>query len=223
MMRDRLLEVETRIQAACVKSMRSRDDVTLIAVSKFFAGSALLEAHALGCRNFGENYVQELSSKRNELSLPGATFHMIGPLQRNKAKALLQGAVVVHTVDSERLLVELAKHASTIAPTSVFVQVNIDREPQKSGCNPDDLKLLADQIRAQPALKLQGLMAIPKANETAEQTRPSFTRLRMRRDNIDVRLALSMGMSSDFEVAIEEGATHIRIGSAIFGARPITR
>jgi pyridoxal phosphate enzyme (YggS family) len=197
--------------------------VQLVAVTKTFSFEALSMAYAHGCRDFGENYVQELISKRILAidAMPDCRFHMIGGLQRNKVKTLLttragEPTTVVQTVDSEKLASEIAKHSQR-QPQPIWLQVNIDQEPQKSGCLPEHVLACPRQ------LTLQGLMTIPKAQADAEFTRPRFAALRQLRDSANARfgldLGLSMGMSDDFEIAIEEGASVVRVGSRLFGQR----
>lgn len=209
-------EVRARIAIAAARAGRRPDDVTLVAVSKTKPVEAIRAAYALGQRIFGENYVQELEEKRHALrDLPDLELHFIGHLQRNKVKVAVDCADVVATVDSERLLLEVAKRAPR--PTRILLQVNVAREPQKGGCDPEELPALVTLARQHPTLLVDGLMTIPPAG-SAEEARPFFRALRALRDAHGLRV-LSMGMSEDLEVAIEEGATHVRVGSAIFGAR----
>jgi pyridoxal phosphate enzyme (YggS family) len=218
----RLEAVRERIARATARAGRSEGSVTLVAVSKTKPPEAIREAYAQGARVFGENYVQELADKRRALAdLPDLELHFIGHLQRNKVKDVLAARALVETVDSLRLAEELGKRASALGVTApVLIQVNVAREPQKSGCDPDTLDALIAKVRSWPALALRGLMTIPPLGEDPEHARPHFSALRSLRDrHLDAGAWLSMGMSADLEVAIEEGATHVRVGTAIFGER----
>ncbi len=219
---ERLASVRERIARAEAKAGRAAGSVTLVAVSKTKPASAIREAYAAGQRVFGENYVQELAEKHRELAdLPGLSLRFIGHLQTNKAKEIVIARATVETVDSTRLAIELDKRARAAGVTlPILLQVNVAREPQKSGCDPDSLAGLIAHVRALPALELGGLMTIPPHDDDAERMRPHFAALRALRDrHLDAAAALSMGMSADLEVAIEEGATHVRVGTAIFGER----
>lgn len=212
----RLRAIEARIDAACARSGRAREEVRLVAVSKGQPAEAIAEARAAGHRLFGESYVQELGGKA--AAFEGAEVHFIGGLQTNKAKALLQVPTLslVESVGSERLVRELAKHAASRGqPLPIFLQVNVGREPQKGGALPEDVAELVALARAERSLALRGLMAIPPVDE---DPRPHFRALRALADTHALP-ERSMGMSDDFEVAIEEGATLVRVGTAIFGAR----
>jgi len=215
-----LNEVRGRIARACALAGRSVDEVRLIAVCKGQSADAVRAAYAAGQREFAENYVQELKAKRDALvDLPGARFRLIGRLQRNKAKIAAELASAVDSVDSTELAAELAQRAGALGRTlEVMVQVNVDREPQKAGVLPETLPALIDAMRALPALSLQGLMAIPRAADDVELMRPAFAALRELGRRHALR-ELSMGMSADLEVAVVEGATIVRVGTAIFGAR----
>jgi pyridoxal phosphate enzyme (YggS family) len=219
---ERLNDVRARIARAEERVGRAPGSVRLVAVSKTKPASAIREAYAAGQRVFGENYVQELVDKRRELAdLPDLELHFIGHLQRNKAKDVVLARATVETVDSERLATELDKRASAAGlRVPVLVQVNVAREPQKSGCDPDAVAALIDHVRGLASLELRGLMTIPPLDEEPARIRPHFSALRALRDrHLEPRAWLSMGMSADLEVAIEEGATHVRVGTAIFGAR----
>jgi PLP dependent protein len=213
-------EVRARIARASVLAGRRVDDVRLVAVCKGQSADAVRAAHAAGQREFGENYVQELKARRAALvDLPDLSFRLIGRLQRNKARIAAELAGAVDSVDSAELAAELSRRAGALDRTlEVLLQVNVDREPQKAGVSPDALPALIDAVRALPALSLQGLMAIPRAADDLELMRPSFAALRELADRHGLR-ELSMGMSADLEVAIAEGATIVRVGTAIFGAR----
>ncbi len=214
---DGLARVRERIERACARAGRSADEVALVAVSKVHPASAVREAYEAGQRLFGENYVQELADKADELTgLEGLRWHFIGHLQRNKVKQVLRAGAVIETVDSVRLASELDKRASS--EVEVLLQVNVAGEAQKSGCDPRSLPELIAAVRAMPRLSLRGLMTIPPLGEEPELSRPHFARLRELAAMHGLR-ELSMGMSADLEIAIEEGATIVRVGTAIFGAR----
>lgn len=216
----RLAVVRGRIAAAARSAGRDPARVRLLAVSKRHHERAIRRAYAAGQRDFGENYVQELEAKAAALAdLSELRWHFIGHLQRNKAKAVVAVGATVSTLDSSRLaeaLCRRARSAGTVAP--VLLQVNVGREPQKSGCRPDALGELLASARACPGLRVEGLMTVPPATGP-EEARPHFRVLRELADEHGLR-ELSMGMSTDLEVAIEEGATVVRVGTAIFGPRP---
>jgi pyridoxal phosphate enzyme (YggS family) len=207
--------VNARIDAACVRAARKRESVTLVAVTKTFPSDAVTFAIEAGVTHVGENKVQEAREKQ-----PGvrgsARWHLIGHLQSNKAKDAVKLFDVIETVDSVDLAEKIAKAASAHGKRQeVMLQVNIGREPQKSGADPDDAETLVRAIQAMDALSLRGLMAIPPFDG---DPRPHFRALRQLRDSVGVA-ELSMGMSEDYEIAIEEGSTLVRVGRAIFGAR----
>ncbi len=215
----RVAAVRGRIERACAHAGREPASVTLIAVSKTQPASAIAAAWGAGIHDFGENYVQEGADKVREVRAligPGPRFHFIGHLQRNKAREAAEAFAILHSVDSERLLAALS--APRESPLQVMLQVNVAREQSKSGADPADLRSLVAAARSAEGIELLGLMAVPPESPTAEDSRPFFRNLReLARDNgLD---GLSMGMTGDFEVAIEEGATHVRVGRAIFGER----
>ena len=225
----RLAALRARIAAAAARAGRSAADVTLIGVAKKQSVEAVVEALAAGVREIGENFAQEAREKIpavHELlakrGLPQPRWHFLGQLQRNKARLVTPLFHCVQTVDRLELAQELSRRAQTEGRgLEVLLQVNVDAEPQKGGAEPSELRELLDAVRALPALTLRGLMAIP---EPRAEMRPAFARLRSLRDDLarasgEALPVLSMGMSDDFEVAIEEGATHVRIGTALFGAR----
>jgi hypothetical protein len=216
MLRERLAKVEERIENAVRRVGRARSEITLVAVTKKFPAATVREAYELGLRAFGENYVQEFADKRADLAnLDGAQFHLIGHLQSNKARLAADFFQTIETVDSERLANRLDACGKTL---EVMIEVKLSREEAKFGAAPETLPGLIDAIRACPNLRLTGLMTMPPWNEDAEVTRPCFRRLAaLARDHGLPNL--SMGMSHDFEAAIEEGATHIRVGTALFGPR----
>jgi pyridoxal phosphate enzyme (YggS family) len=215
-LKQRLEAVEERILAACQRAGRERSDVTLIAVTKVFPASVIQEAHDLGVRDFGENYVQEFAGKAHELGgLKDARFHLIGHLQSNKAKTAAELFQVVQTLDTAKLARRLD---ATGARLDVMIEVKLSTEETKAGAHPSDVPAIADAIRTCPNLNLRGLMTMPPWSDEAEPSRPYFRRLR-ELAQVAALPWLSMGMSHDFEVAIEEGATHIRVGTALFGRR----
>ncbi len=214
-------EVRARVDAACARAHRAPSDVTLIAVSKTHPVSAIREAAAAGATDFGENYAQELAEKRAEL--PELRWHFIGRLQRNKAKLVAGHVVLIHAVDTVELAHELAKRAAgTLQP--VLLSVNVAGEDTKGGVTPETASALARAVAAVPGIRLDGLMTMPPPADDPEASRPAFLALARLRDRLAQELGaplpvLSMGMSGDFEVAIACGATHVRVGTAIFGAR----
>ena len=215
--RSGIAALETRIAAACARAGRARGDVRLVAVSKTFPAADVDHAIAAGMTDIGENKVQETRDKKPLVS-GHARWHLIGHLQSNKAKDAVRLFDVIQAVDSIELAEKIARAAESAGKRQdVLLQVNIGREQQKSGAAPESAAELAGRIAALPSLHLTGLMAIPPAGE-AEDMRPYFRELRAMRDDLGLT-ELSMGMTDDFEVAIEEGATIIRVGRAIFGSR----
>ncbi len=220
----RLAEVRRLVAEATARAGRPPGSVSLLAVSKTKSPEAIREAYAAGQRAFGENYAQELSQKAAALrDLPEIEWHFIGRLQRNKAKQVVQVARTVHAVDRAELAAELGKRAADAAVRArVLVEVNVSGEASKGGCRPDELGRVLAAIRAEPSLEAAGLMTIPPETSDAEGARPFFAALRRLRDEHGGAVALpelSMGMTHDFSVAIAEGATIVRVGTAIFGAR----
>ena len=212
----RLAQVEARIEAACRRAGRPRDSVMLLAVTKVFPASAITEAYALGLREFGENYVQEFEAKAPQVaSLAGARFHLIGHLQSNKARKAAELFQAVQTVDSEKLARRLSECGR---PIDVMLEVKLSAEEAKYGASPADLPALIDAVRALPNLTLNGLMTMPPWSDDAEIARPYFQQLRALAERHGLR-GLSTGMSIDLEVAIEEGSTLVRVGTALFGSR----
>ena len=219
---ERLSGLRARIAAAAARAGRRDDEVLLLAVSKTKPASAVRAAYAAGQRDFGENYVQELAQKADALKdLADLRWHAIGRLQRNKARDVARWASVVHAIDRFELAEELDRRASKLEKRlSVLVEVNVAGEGTKGGCSLDEAPRLIDQVRALSALELVGLTTIAPDVDDPEQVRPVFASLRALARAHGLR-ELSMGMSNDFEVAIEEGSTLVRIGTAIFGARAI--
>ena len=214
--RERLLDVRGRIERAAARAGRDSRSITLVAVTKVFPASAIREAYEAGVMDFGENYVQEFESKEPEVrDLTGARFHLIGHLQSNKAKRAFELFQVIETVDSPKLARRLDEAAR---PLDIMLEVKLSSEGAKSGADPAELPALIDSLRASKNLRLLGLMTVPPWTEDGEQSRPYFRRLRELGAQYGLP-HLSMGMSHDFEVAIEEGATLVRIGTALFGKR----
>ena len=219
-----LQAVRARIHDAARRAGRSPDEVRLLAVSKTWPATFVREAAEAGQRAFGENYVQEGVRKMTEVGLPDLEWHFIGPLQSNKTRPVAEAFDWVHSIDRFKIAERLSQQRpETLAPLQVCLQVNISDEPTKSGVSPDDALSLARQIAGLPRLKLRGLMAIPAASEDVVQQRRTFRKLRELFDTINKMGfgldTLSMGMSNDFEAAIAEGATLVRIGTALFGER----
>jgi pyridoxal phosphate enzyme (YggS family) len=222
----RLEAVRERIARACDRAGRAHDSVTLVAVSKTHSAAAVREAVAAGQRHFGENYVQESVAKIGELSgSEGLVWHFIGPIQSNKTRSIAEHFHWVHTLDRDKIAQRLAdqRESANLPPLSVCIEVNVSGEASKSGVTPEDAPRLADNIAAMPRLRLRGLMAIPEPTPDEALARRRFAQLRELRDALNARGhtmdALSMGMSADMDAAIAEGATLVRIGTAIFGDR----
>ncbi len=224
----RLQAVNERIARAARAAGRLPQDVTLVAVSKTFPPSAIAEAHAAGQRAFGENYLQEGLEKVGKLADLDLEWHYIGPVQSNKTRPIAENFSWVHGVDREKIAARLSEaRPPNLPPLQICIQVNVSGEQSKSGVPPEQALELAKAVSALPRLKLRGLMAIPEPTPDVGLRHDRFRALRELRDEIvraDVALdTLSMGMSDDMEVAIAEGATLVRIGTAIFGARPPLR
>lgn len=224
---ENLAQVRSRIAAACTEAGRSKEHVTLLAVSKTFPAVSVREALAAGQRAFGENYVQEALAKMEELAdrRSEIEWHLIGPLQSNKTRPVAEAFDWVHTVDRLKIAERLsAQRPAGMAPLNVCLQVNVSGEASKSGAAFDELPALARAVVQLPGLRLRGLMSIPEpAGDLAAQRAP-HRRLKQAFDALCAEgLALdtlSMGMSADLEAAVLEGATLVRVGSAIFGGRP---
>lgn len=226
MLKENLKEVEKNISQACEKAGRNREDVTLIAVSKTKPVPMLQEIYEEGIRDFGENKVQELASKYEELP-KDIRWHMIGHLQRNKVKQVIDKACLIHSVDSYRLAEEIniqAKKKNIIVP--ILVEVNIAEEESKFGIHREDAIQLVEEIAELENIRIEGLMTIAPYVEDPEKNRQYFRNIKqlsvdITRKNIDnvTMNVLSMGMTGDYTVAIEEGATLVRVGTGIFGAR----
>jgi len=216
--RANLEAVHERVARACERAGRKPDDVLLIAVSKTVEIERIRLAVTAGVRALGENRVQEAKEKAAGLGRP-VPWHLIGSLQTNKARDAVELFDWIHSVDREELARELDRRAhQRERRVKILVQVNVGEEPQKGGVHPAELKGLLESLTALSSLEVRGLMCIPPAAETADASRPWFKRLRELRDATGLEHC-SMGMSGDFEVAIEEGATMVRVGTAIFGPR----
>ncbi len=221
-----LENVRRRMAEACEKSGRAAEDVRLIAVSKTKPVSALEEAYACGCRDFGENKVQELVEKYEVLP-KDIRWHMIGHLQRNKVKYIVDKVYLIHSVDSLRLAQEIEKEAAKHKKTvNILIEVNVAEEESKFGVTSEDVLELVREVAKMPHIRVKGLMTIAPYVEDAEENRPYFEKLKkiyvdIIHKNIDnvFMEELSMGMTGDYEVAILEGATYIRVGTGIFGER----
>ena len=214
-MRANLGRVQEAVARACARAGRSPDDVLLIAVSKTMDVERVRLAIAAGVAALGENRVQEAKEKIEALGRP-VPWHLIGSLQTNKARDAARLFDWIHSVDRLELAQELSRRAESVL--NLLLQVNLGDEPQKGGVAPAELKRLHELVAALPNLKVRGLMAIPPATLQPEQARPFFRQLRELREQLGLEHC-SMGMSADFEVAIEEGATMVRVGTAIFGPR----
>ena len=209
-------EVRSRIASAAARAGRDPAGITLIAVTKVFPAQVIRDAYDLGLRDFGENYLQEFEGKHPIVQdLAGARFHLIGHLQSNKAKRAAELFQVIQTVDTEKL----ARRLDAVGqPRDVMLEVKLSHEESKFGAEPAELPALVDSVRSCANLRLLGLMTMPPWSDDPELSRPYFRRLRELA--IEHGLPhLSMGMSHDLEVAIEEGATHVRVGTALFGKR----
>ena len=222
-----LQAVRARIAAACVAAGRPLDAVQLLAVSKTWPAAGVREAAAAGQHAFGENYVQEAVDKAAELAALQLDWHFIGPLQSNKTRPVAEGFAWVHSVDRLKIAERLAaQRPPQLPPLQVCVQVNVSGEASKSGCAADQAAALAHAVAALPGLCLRGLMAIPEPSDDSRLQRSRFALLRQLRDRLNAEGleldTLSMGMSEDLEAAIMEGATIVRIGTAIFGKRDYT-
>lgn len=226
MIQNNLKNVEAAILAACEKNERSRNDVTLIAVSKTKPVSMIQEVYDSGVRDFGENKVQELVSKYDELP-QDIRWHLIGHLQTNKVKYIIDKVYMIHSVDSLKLAKEISKEAVKHNLTArILIEVNVAQEESKFGTSADEVVSMVEEIAKLPNILIKGLMTVAPFVENAEDNRIVFAKLKqlsvdINSKNIDnVRMdCLSMGMSGDYEVAIAEGATYVRVGTSIFGER----
>lgn len=211
--------IEARIAKACARAGRKEHDVQLIAVSKLHPPEALRRAYDCGIRHFGENYAQELRDKQAALSeLPGIRWHAIGPLQTKNAKYVAKAAHVFHALEKLEIAEELSKRR-TGDPLDVLVEVNVAREVSKAGIDHGEVAAFVDKVRALPNLRVTGLMTMPPLTDDPETSRLPFRALHALAQRLGLK-ELSMGSTHDFEVAIEEGATMVRVGTALFGERP---
>lgn len=208
--------MEERLDRALSRAGRRRQEVTLLAVTKVFPAAAIEAAYALGMREFGENYVQEFEGKQAQVRpLEGARFHLIGHLQSNKARRAAEIFDCIQTVDSAKLARRLADAGRKL---DVYLEVKLSEEETKAGAAAEQIPTVIEAVRACPNLTLRGLMTMPPWSDDAEASRPYFRRLAALAAELGLP-GLSMGMSHDFEVAVEEGSTLIRVGTALFGRR----
>ncbi|RLA30140.1 MAG: YggS family pyridoxal phosphate-dependent enzyme [Gammaproteobacteria bacterium] len=222
---ERFEQVKMRIKAATIAAERPAGAVTLVAVSKARSASEIADLHRLGQHAFGESYLQEALVKLNTLAGLPLEWHFIGPLQANKTRHVAEHFAWAHSVDRLKLAKRLSEQRPTgLPPLNICLQVNISGEPTKSGIRPDEVPKLAAEIANLPGLRLRGLMAIPAVTDDIEQAWRPFRLLRELAASITARGipldTLSMGMSDDLEAAVMEGATLVRVGTALFGPRP---
>ena len=218
---DNIAQVEPRIRAAALAVQRDVTSVHLLAVSKTKPAAALRDAYAAGLRDFGENYLQEARAKQVELADLPLCWHFIGPIQSNKTRDIAEHFSWVHSVDRLKIAQRLSEQRPDgLPPLNICIQVNVSGEASKSGCAPADLPALAHAISALPRLTLRGLMAIPEPTDERAEQDAAFAKVRELQEGLNMGLdTLSMGMSHDLESAIAQGATWVRIGTALFGAR----
>ena len=225
--RENLKQIQERMARAAAKAERRVEEITLVGVSKTFSAEAIREAYAAGVRHFGENRVQEWEGKHGALGDLEATWHLVGHLQSNKAARAARVFDAVDSVDDFALAQKLDRamsEAGTEMKLRVLLEVRLAPEETKTGIEPSRLQELAEKVIELPRLELAGLMCIPPFIAEAEKARPHFARLRALREELEKQLGralpvLSMGMSHDYEIAIEEGATEVRVGTALFGTR----
>ncbi|MBZ9665619.1 YggS family pyridoxal phosphate-dependent enzyme [Pseudomonas sp. LMG 31766] len=218
---ENIAKVGARIREAAQASQHNLADIGLLAVSKTKPAAAIREAYAAGLRDFGENYLQEALGKQVELNDLPLIWHFIGPIQSNKTRPIAEHFDWVHSVDRLKIAQRLSEQRPAhLPPLNICLQVNVSAEDSKSGCSPETLPELAKAVAALPNLRLRGLMAIPEPTDDVAAQHAAFAHLRQLRDDLALNLdTLSMGMSHDLEAAIAEGATWVRIGTALFGAR----
>ena len=220
----RLNLVQQRVEKACLSSGRQPGEVSLLAVSKWHPAEKITALKKLGVRSFGENQLQEALKKQQELTDLDLQWHFIGVLQSNKTRAIAENFHWVQSVDRQKILKRLsAQRPDSLQPINVCLQVNIDQEPQKSGANPEEILQLATLAHGLDNIRLRGLMAIPRVTTDSEEQHDSFRRVKvlfemLKNEGHDID-TLSMGMSSDLEIAICEGSTMVRIGTDLFGKR----
>lgn len=225
-----LAAVRMRLDAACAAAGRAPDEVTLLPVTKFFPATDIALLRELGCAEFGESREQDASPKVAEIGTDGVRWHMIGRLQRNKAKAVAAWAYSVHSVDTDRLVTALGKavrgaldEGTRVDEMEVYVQVSLDGDTHRGGVDREDLDALADQVSGTDGLRLAGLMAVPPMDADADRAFADLLALheRVQRSHPGAT-ALSAGMTGDLEAAVRHGSTCVRVGTAILGPRPIT-
>jgi len=227
MIKENIQEIKDRIDSACQRSGRNTSEVTLIAVSKTFSRDEIKETVGAGIPDIAESYVQEMTGKYEELKTEPINWHFVGPLQRNKIKYIIDFVHLIHSVESVKVCQEIEKRASRLdREVDILIEVNTSDEPQKHGIKPEEALGLFNEIAVFDYVKVRGLMTMAPFVDNPADARPSFKKLYELREQLlqggvpDIQLKhLSMGMSNDFEVAIEEGATLVRIGSGIFGER----
>lgn len=218
-LRANVAEVERRIAAACARAGRSRDAVQLVAVTKKHPVETVKLGFDCGLRHFGENYAQELRDKHEALSAcAGLRWHAIGPVQPKNAKYVAKAAHVFHALERLEVAQELSRRRAG-GPLACFIEVNVAGEASKAGLAPGDVAAFLAQVKGLPNLEVTGLMCMPPLEDDPEATRPAFKQLAALAKSLGLQ-HLSMGTTGDFEVAIEEGATHVRVGTALFGERP---
>ena len=230
-LQDRLRQVLNAISAAALKSGRKPEDITLIGVTKLFPPEVALQAFQAGILNLAENRVQDLLAKQDWLAASGLqpNWHLIGTLQRNKVRHIIGRTCLVHSADSVELLEEISRRSlNKGCITDVLLQVNSSGEESKHGFSPDQLSKAAGQAASMPGIRIRGLMTMAQLTANPDETRPVFEKTKVLFDQVAKQLdrpdtwrILSMGMSQDYVQAIESGATHVRVGSALFGPRPI--
>ncbi|MDH1572292.1 MULTISPECIES: YggS family pyridoxal phosphate-dependent enzyme [Pseudomonas] len=218
---DNLCALAARIDSAAKAAGRDPASLHLLAVSKTKPASAIRELHAAGVCDVGENYLQEALAKQDDLRDLPLIWHFIGPIQSNKTKAIAEHFDWVHSVDRLKIAQRLSEQRpKDLPPLNICLQVNVSGEESKSGCAPEDLPALANAVAVLPNLRLRGLMAIPEPSEDRAEQEAAFASLRQLQEGLNLGLdTLSMGMSHDLEAAIAQGATWVRIGTALFGAR----
>ena len=218
---ENIAKVGVRIREAAQASQRDSSSIGLLAVSKTKPAQAIREAQAAGLHDFGENYLQEALDKQAQLTDLPLVWHFIGPIQSNKTRPIAEHFAWVHSVDRLKIAERLSAQRPTELPAlNICLQVNASGEASKSGCHPDDLAALAQAVTQLPNLRLRGLMTIPEPTDDPAEQRRAFAQLRTLQEGLNLDLdTLSMGMSHDLEAAIGEGATWVRIGTALFGAR----
>ena len=231
MISENIATIQEKIAIAATTSNRSPEDIKLVAVSKRFPVAAIQEAYAAGQTLFGENYIQEVQQKSPKLP-EQVRFHFIGHLQTNKAKIAAESCAMVETVDRLKLAKALNKRLEELQNNmDILVQVNIGEDPDKSGISAEDTENLLNELQSIPRIRTCGLMTMPPIEPNPELSRPYFRRLRLLSEELSKknlffdndRIELSMGMSSDYHIAIEEGATIVRVGTSIFGNRPVRK